>query len=92
MPGLRVPAGLPRFPPEPPGADPERHDQHDPRHCAAGRRQESFRKQAAAKENHQVREEGRVPRARPSGSRWPGGPHGAGQSTAAIGSSRVRTS
>ena len=92
MPGLRVPAWLPRFPPEPPGADPERHDQHDPRHCATGRREESFRKQAAAEEDHQVREEGRVPHARPTGSRWPGGPHGTGRSTAAIGSSRVRTS
>jgi hypothetical protein len=51
MPDLRVPAGLPRFPPEPSGAAPERHDQHDPRHCAAGRRQESFRNQAAAKEH-----------------------------------------
>jgi hypothetical protein len=92
MPDPRVPAELPRSPPEPPGADPERHDQHNPRHCAAGRRQESFRKHAAAEESHQVREEGRVPRARPTGSRWPGGPRGTGRSVAAIGSSRVRTS
>ncbi len=92
MPDLRVPAGLPRFSPEPPGADPEGHDQHDPRHGAAGRRQEPLRKQAAAEEDHQVREEGGVPRARPTGSRWPGGPHGTGRSTAAIRSSRGRTS